>query len=96
MSAVEARPLGSFDTDPCVCGHRKCVQGETHFFGDPRPGESFDPWCMVAGCTCKKYQPLTPALLDEAFQSGVNAGSEGTVSVDYALRAYAADRAVAQ
>lgn len=45
------------DDWPCTCGHKKSAVGESHFFGYPRPGESFDPWCMVGGCGCRKYTP---------------------------------------
>ena len=50
------------DDWPCICGHAKCLPGESHFFGDPRPTEPSTPWCMVQGCGCKQFRPaLEPA-----------------------------------
>ncbi len=44
---------------PCTCGHRKCEPGNSHFFGDPQPGEPPTAFCMISGCTCKQFTPST-------------------------------------
>lgn len=44
---------------PCICGHAKCLPDESHYFGDPPRGMPMHTACMVSGCDCRQFRPVT-------------------------------------